>query len=164
MSVDPDLYRRVAELEERLAALAASIELPLRATGTFTPSFVGTTVAGTFTPVFQEGWYTRIGRQIFYLLRVSISAIGVAPTGNMTIAGLPFVSSASAPPAAATLALISQLDYPAGALVISARINQSSSALALAYSQDNATGVLYPAASFTNPNTSITASGFYVVD
>lgn len=58
--------------------------------GTWTPSVKGTTIAGTFTYTNQSGHYTRLGNLVFAFGTVSISAIAVAPTGNLRIAGLPF--------------------------------------------------------------------------
>ena len=57
--------------------------------GTWTPAFAGTTIAGSFTYAAQLGRYTRVGNQVIIHAYVQISAIGVAPTGNMQITGIP---------------------------------------------------------------------------
>jgi len=59
--------------------------------GTFTPTIIGTTVAGEGTYSTQLGRYTKIGR----IVTVNISLVWSAHTGtgNMKIAGLPFTST-----------------------------------------------------------------------
>lgn len=62
------------------------------ATGSFTPVWVGSGTAGTFTynaSVCLVEW-TRIGNRVLFNGRIEISAITVAPTGNLTITGWPF--------------------------------------------------------------------------
>lgn len=67
--------------------------IPLQV-GTFTPAFVGTTIAGTFTyAATTAGTYTRIGNMVFLRGRIALTAVPVAATGNLTIAGLPFASA-----------------------------------------------------------------------
>jgi hypothetical protein len=64
-------------------------------TGVFTPTFVGSTIAGTFTydAANTGGIWSRIGNQVFVEGRVRITAIAVAPTGNLQIGGLPITSA-----------------------------------------------------------------------
>jgi hypothetical protein len=65
-------------------------------TGTFTPTLVGAGTAGTFTYDATNtimNW-SRIGNRVFFQGRVRITAIAVAPTGNMSIRTLPFTSAA----------------------------------------------------------------------
>ena len=59
--------------------------------GTFTPTIVGTTTAGSGTYNAQLGRYTRIGRVVTFQLYVDWSAH--TGTGNMEIEGLPFTSN-----------------------------------------------------------------------
>lgn len=159
------LNDNLQDLARNLGDLVAPYALrEFYAQGTFTPTFAGTSTAGTFTYSLQEGAYTRIGNTVFFILRVGISAISVAPTGNMIIAGLPLTASASAPPAPTTLAFMNQIDYPAGAVELTARIGQGENFIRLAYSQDNGSNQSYPAASFTNASASLSASGLYFVD
>jgi hypothetical protein len=61
--------------------------------GTWTPTIVGTTTAGTATYSYRVASYTKIGRVVTIACDVTYSA-GTG-TGNLTIAGLPFVSNAS---------------------------------------------------------------------
>lgn len=56
--------------------------------GTFTPTLVGATTAGTTTYTSQFGYYTRIGNLVFCEGLVSLSA--ATGTGDATIGGLPF--------------------------------------------------------------------------
>lgn len=62
--------------------------------GTFTPTIIGTTTAGTGTYIVRIGRYTRIGRQVSFDLEVAITAH--TGTGNMRISGLPFTANATA--------------------------------------------------------------------
>lgn len=61
--------------------------------GTWTPTYTGSTGAGSFTYSIQSGNYIKIGGSVFFSGRVAISAISVNPTGNMLISGLPFVNN-----------------------------------------------------------------------
>jgi hypothetical protein len=58
--------------------------------GTFTPTVVGSSTAGTATYSVQEGVYTRIGRCVYYSIALSWSAGN--GTGSLYIGGLPFTS------------------------------------------------------------------------
>lgn len=62
--------------------------------GTFTPTIIGTTVAGVGTYNAQFGRYTKIGRLVSYQLYVDWSSH--TGTGNMEIDGLPFTTEATA--------------------------------------------------------------------
>ena len=59
--------------------------------GTFTPTIIGLTTAGTATYGGQFGTYTKIGRAVTYTIYLIYSA-GTG-TGNLAIAGLPFTAS-----------------------------------------------------------------------
>ena len=66
--------------------------------GTFTPVLQGTTIAGTFTydvPNTAGAW-SRIGNRVSFNGRVRITAIGVAPTGNLQIITLPITPASIA--------------------------------------------------------------------
>ena len=60
--------------------------------GTFVPSIIGATGSGTQS--IQFGYYDRVGRRVFFNLRVSISSLGTLG-GNIGISGLPFTSLAT---------------------------------------------------------------------
>ena len=132
--------------------------------GTFTPTFQGSGTAGTFTYVAQRGVYRRFGDTVHWMAQVAISAITVAPTGNMRIAGLPFtagdggVANSNWP---ATLGVVSNIDYPAGRLEVTAFVQSGQSVIQLFTTADNAITAAYPAASFTNAAANILAGGWY---
>ena len=58
--------------------------------GTFTPTIVGTTTAGTGTYSIQVGVYTKIGNVVHYAITILWTAH--TGTGNMRIDGLPFTA------------------------------------------------------------------------
>lgn len=57
-------------------------------TGTFTPTLVGATTAGTTTYTSQDGFYTRIGNQV--TIWVHIQGTGATGTGNAVLGNFPF--------------------------------------------------------------------------
>jgi hypothetical protein len=59
--------------------------------GTFLPTVIGTTSAGTATYAAQIGRYTKVGRIVQFQIDINYSA-GTG-TGNLQIAGLPFQNS-----------------------------------------------------------------------
>lgn len=66
----------------------AGTALSTYAEGTFTPTLIGGSVAGSTTYVDQEGYYTKIGNTVFIYARANISA--ATGSGNLTIGALPF--------------------------------------------------------------------------
>jgi len=62
--------------------------------GTFTPTIVGGTTAGTGSYSVQTGFYTKIGDTIHVQIRISWSAH--TGTGNLQIGGLPYSASTTA--------------------------------------------------------------------
>jgi len=58
--------------------------------GTFTPTVVGSTSAGTATYGGQSGRYTKIGNRV--LFSISLDYSGHTGTGDMRISGLPFTA------------------------------------------------------------------------
>ena len=63
------------------------------AEGTFTPTVIGTSTAGTATYGVQVGNYTRIGREV--LFRIAVAWSGGTGTGNLRVTGLPFTVNAN---------------------------------------------------------------------
>ena len=59
--------------------------------GTWTPTVIGTTVAGTASYTTQTGVYTKIGQLVSVSCRVDYS--GGTGLGNLRISGLPFTSA-----------------------------------------------------------------------
>jgi len=58
--------------------------------GTFTPTIIGTTTAGTATYTGQAGKYTKVGNLVTCLIYLNYS--GGTGAGNLRIAGLPFAA------------------------------------------------------------------------
>jgi len=61
--------------------------------GTFTPTIVGTVVAGTGTYTTQVGRYTKIGNRVHFSITLAWTAH--TGTGSMNVGGLPFTSNSS---------------------------------------------------------------------
>jgi hypothetical protein len=61
--------------------------------GTFTPTVIGTSTAGTATYPTQTGQYTKIGRQVTVMIHLDYNS-GTG-TGNLRVSGLPFASIAN---------------------------------------------------------------------
>jgi hypothetical protein len=61
-------------------------------TGTFTPTLVGSSVAGSPIYSAQSGDYTRIGRIVHFNVRLVWTSLG-GLSGNVTITGLPFANA-----------------------------------------------------------------------
>ena len=89
---EAELLRRIIDLEKRLGRTEVQ-ERPIAATGIWTPTLVGSSTPGTFTYGGSTGGaYTRIGNRVLFNGRIQISAIAVAPAGNLSISGLPLVA------------------------------------------------------------------------
>jgi hypothetical protein len=163
MSIEIQLANRIRDLESRIDVLER-LELLRPVKGTFTPTFQGSTIAGTFTYAAQRGVYRKLDDIVFVMAQVAISAITVAPTGNMRIAGLPFTAATVVTGNAFPfdIGINSALDYPTSALEMTAFISAGNSFLELYYTRDNLGTVAYPAASFTNTGTNLVLSGWYV--
>jgi hypothetical protein len=61
--------------------------------GTFTPTIIGASTAGTGTYSAQVGRYTKIGHRVF--LDISLEWSAHTGTGSMRVSGLPFTPSTS---------------------------------------------------------------------
>jgi hypothetical protein len=92
-----DIARRLGQTEVKEVPGGIAGFTSFYATGTFVPTLFGSGTAGTFTynAADTEAVYTRLGNEVFIEGRVIISATAVAPTGNVSIGGLPFVSAAA---------------------------------------------------------------------
>ena len=80
--------------------------------GTFTPTVIGSTTAGTATYAAQNGRYTKIGRLVQFELDIAWSA-GTG-TGNLRIAGLPFTSNSNRPDPAVAISAPEAIALSAG--------------------------------------------------
>lgn len=93
--------------------------------GTFTPTIVGTTVAGTGTYTVQIGRYTKIGNRVLY--SVTILWTAHTGTGNMELTGLPFTSQATANNIPSVSITSSNLTVPANSYPTAVVVNNSTS-------------------------------------
>lgn len=165
------LVRRVKALERLLhqavvfngaVNVSGQLTAGALANGAWTPSFVGTSTAGTFTYTMQSGFYYLLGNLVFVIGNVQISAISVAPVGTMTIAGLPFASVGTTNNlASVTFGVIGNFNYSASALQLTGDIPISNTIIRLIESFDNTANVAVPAANFTNANCHLELEGFY---
>jgi len=111
------------------------------ATGNFVPVWVGTTIAGTFTYTAAScivEW-SRFGNRLLYSGRIEISAIAVAPTGNLTITGWPFaaVADAGMTIAGGGAMIVWTLNVDAGYTQVSLQAVNGSAVLGVVRSGDN---------------------------
>lgn len=137
-------------LQQQIRGLAAQLER-LRKTdvpgvpGTWTPSLVGSTIAGTFTYTVQAGTYTRLADTLLFRCRVQISAIAVAPTGNLQINGLPYTSvaiGAAGVSGGGQLAMWQGITLPAGYTQLMARMLSGNTFLNLSRGGSNSAQAL----------------------
>lgn len=159
----PAEIQSIISQRRRIAALESQ-EKTIYVKNTWTPTFVGSTGAGTYTYTIQVGYWTRVGQLIFVRGRIGISAITGAPTGNMRIAGLPLnaVNIANLY-GGVSWSDISNFNYSAGALALTGYISPNTNFIALSESFDNLPSVNAPAANFTNANIILTFRGEYQV-
>lgn len=110
-------------------------------TGSFVPTWVGGGTAGTFTYTAGASLveWTRIGNRLFFNGRIVISAILVAPTGNLLLSGFPFagVSDATMAIAGGGTMLFWTLNVAAGYTQVELQINNAGSAMFVVRSGDN---------------------------
>jgi hypothetical protein len=155
-----DLWRLIKDIDERLKALET---LPGGAvTGTWTPAFAGSGMAGTFTYTTQIGAYTRLGRLVYAAGYLIISAISVAPVGTMRITGLPFTSEATYYHPV-SFGQIFNFNYAASAIQLTGYVVPGTTRIDLEETFDNAPAVLAPAANFTNASCAMIFSAVYRV-
>lgn len=131
-----DLIRQLAQLRREFKALQTRDAGFV--TGTFTPTLVGSGVAGTFTYAGTGAHYTRIGNCVSISGRVNITATTVAPTGNMSINGLPFtpVATASVIAGGVTFIVWSNINVAAGYTYVGGSILDGSAVVNLVRSGD----------------------------
>jgi hypothetical protein len=158
-----DIVRQLRGLENRIGR-TETIERP-GVSGTWTPAFVGTGTAGTFTYVAngQAGVWSRFGDQCMIHAYVQISAITVAPTGNIQISGLPFTAANVGMDFSLSLGFISNINYTNTAFQLCALALLNTARIGLFESFDNAAAAAYPAANFTNANAALELSGVYQI-
>lgn len=130
--------------------------------GVWTPAFTGTSTAGVFTYNVQQGDYTRLGNRVFFSGRCRITAITTPPVGNMTITGLP-IACAATYYGTVELLFISNFNYAANAMQLTAAVAPGTTTINLYESFDNAGAALVPAANFTNAACELIIGGNYKV-
>lgn len=149
---DPNLttQRQIQNLGEQLERLR-KVDAP-GVSGTWTPSFEGTTGTGTFTYTANRGGrYFLTGSLCWLTARVEISAIVGAPTGAMTITGLPFAASSTAfANGSVAFGDVSNFNYAASAISLQGLILSGEAIIRLIESFDNLASASCPAANFTN--------------
>lgn len=130
----------------------------------WTPAFAGSSTAGTFTYTIQTGLYCLVGNVCFVSLHLQISAITVAPVGNMRITGLPVTAAnvTSLNPAISP-SFYTNINLSANCVQLCGQINPADTIIRLTETFDNAASADFPAASFTNATERIAMSGFYFV-
>ena len=141
------IERDILELQARvglLETLAGGIT-----SGTWTPVWEGTGTAGVYTYTNQIGVFTRVGNLVYINARLTISAIGTPPVGNMRIGGLPYACEATYNHPVA-FGFISQFNYTAAALDLNGIVGAGIAYISLRETFDNAATVAAPAANFTN--------------
>jgi hypothetical protein len=74
-------------------AIAAANTLDDYEEGSWTPIYIGSVTAGNHTYTTQVGSYEKIGRKVRFRCRVTLATKGTI-SGNISIGGLPFTSSA----------------------------------------------------------------------
>jgi hypothetical protein len=94
--------------------------------GTWTPTVVGSTSAGTATYGSQNGKYTKIGNQVFFEAYVSYSS-GTG-TGNLRISGLPFTHAGGSTYGAVSIGEINAITLSANN-VASAEVSSGSTSI-----------------------------------
>lgn len=128
------MLRRLAALEE----LARQPRAESGISGTWTPTIVGSGTAGSFTYSGTGGDYTRIGDRVFFNARVNITATAVAPTGSLSIAGLPIAATASASVIAGGASFIQWLfNLAAGYTAVGGQILSGTTTIGIVKAGDN---------------------------
>jgi hypothetical protein len=90
--------------------------------GTFTPTVLGSTTAGTGVYSLQKGFYTRIGNLV--TIKVGLAWSAHTGTGNLLFGGLPFNVPNDGVDAAMTIGYVGNLTLTAlNVLTLIARIN-----------------------------------------
>lgn len=117
-----DMLRALKEQGRRIGQTEVK-EVPLYATGVFTPAYEGTGVAGVWTYSFQVGFYTRIGNRCFFNLSLTAATRPTPPTLLGVIVGLPFTSASdSNSHATVSLDTIDAVTLSATCVMLTARI------------------------------------------
>jgi len=108
-TIDDELYIIDAGVPKRVRMDALSVS------GTWTPSFAGSTIAGAHTYSIRNGIYSRVGRIVYIAAHIELSAEDTGATGNLLITGLPFASTGTYSPSA--IAYDQNITMPASSVI-----------------------------------------------
>lgn len=127
----------------------------------FSPTFSGTTTAGSITLDVQNARYLVNENICYFQIDIRVSSISSAPTGDLVVGPLPFVSSASWPVVSVAIGNASNLDVDAAAVQLMANISAGSNVINLFQMRDAASVIALPASALAASR--ITLSGSYKI-
>ena len=129
--------------------------------GTFTPTFFGTTTAGTPTYSAQKGAYTRIGRAVYFSIYLNISNKG-GMAGNLQIGGLPFAANSNSYYTGCSVAELAGFTMAAGQTYLTAESGGGTTTSIILYNSGAVGGSSQHTVANTADSTYIVLSGFYL--
>lgn len=136
-----DMMRRLEQTQVKEVPGGISGFSSFYETGSFVPTWVGSTIAGSFTYTATSCLveWSRVGNRVLFNGRVVISAIAVAPTGVLQIAGWPFpgVADATMAIAGGGTMIFWQLNVAAGYTQVELQFANGSSLPIVVRSGDN---------------------------
>ena len=148
---------QLEKLAKDLSPYLSSYFLSLRSgweTGTWTPSWGGSTTNGTisYSANEQVGSYIRIGTLVIafvHFLRANV--VTVAPTGNLLVRGLPYTSeNTTNKNGTGFLSRYDNINLNAGTIDLAPIVSANSNSILFVESYDNAAGVIVQGAAITN--------------
>lgn len=162
-AVDNILANEIKALRARVAALEA-IELPIFATGTFSPAFGGSTTNGTISYDVQTGRWTRFGPLVICRIHINTNTVTTKPTGNLQIRSLPF-TAASLTVAAGPNVISdwSNIDLTAGNSHLGARVNSGAATANITQSGDNIGASFIQGAAMTGNDVEVVLTLIYEI-
>lgn len=132
--------------------------------GTITPTFTAATPPTGVTYTTQEGRWLREGSRVYYEFVMTLSNKGAGGVGTVNIGGLPFNSRAGTYGGQGGSCRVNFLTFPAGGFTgPMPRVLQSSKLIVISWNASAVAVVNSAWSEFAN-NTSISASGWYMVD
>ena len=133
------------------------------ATGAFTPTLIGSSVAGTQTYTVQQGFFTRILNRMEISVYILLSAKDVAMAGSAIISNLPMSSSSSLTINPLSVGFAQNIAFDADTIQLVAYITDSSNQIQLRELKNNAAAGTIGSAEISNTS-SISIQGSYLVD
>lgn len=114
--------------------------------GTWTPTIIGLTTAGTQTYSRQNGIYTKVGNVVIAWFDITMTALDGASAGNSAISGLPFTvgSGGTVYVAGGGLTSIGAVDFSAGYSKVEVRAEPGGTTARFVQSGDNVAASLLP--------------------